>query len=199
MHGLPQPTPQDTIAQLFPDTQLGLRLWTTYVKNVDPVLKILHIPTVQSMVVNTIVSPQSVEPSSLALVFAIFFAAVTSLSHNELATFTHSSYRILLAQYATGLNLALLMGDCLNNPKVSELQALATYAVSSFPFLSSQTHSPIVESIRINKNSLIIICSNLSKKRHVSVCMRLDAQYGYLSEPLFDWRSQSAYIATALC
>ena len=130
MHGLPQPSSQDTISQLFPDSQLGLRLWTTYVKNVDPVLKILHIPTAQSMVVNTILSPQSVESSSLALVFAIFFAAVTSLNDRELATFSSSNCQTLLRAYATGLNLALLMGDCFNNPKVSELQALATYAVS---------------------------------------------------------------------
>ena len=134
MHGLPQPAPQDTISQLFPDSQLGLRLWTTYVKNVDPVLKVLHIPTVQSVVINTIVSPQTVEPSNLALVFAIFFAAVTSLSRTDLATITSSSYQTLLSRYATGLNLALLKGDCLNNPKVSELQALATYAVRFFFF-----------------------------------------------------------------
>ncbi|CRG90842.1 putative transcriptional regulatory protein C139,03 [Talaromyces islandicus] len=113
----------------YPDTQLALRLWDVYVKSVDPVLKILHIPTVQSAVVVTILDPGSAQPSTLALTFAIYYAAVTALCHDDSdePVDLPCEKPVLLKRYQTALDRFLVTPDLMNRPEVAGLQALAIY------------------------------------------------------------------------
>ncbi|ODM20347.1 hypothetical protein SI65_03400 [Aspergillus cristatus] len=113
--------------QFHPDLQLAMRLWSTYVKRVDPVLKILHIPTRQSIVVETIMDPKSASPSQMALVFAIYFAAVTTLDKNEDSSILTGNRHTILDRYRTGLDQALMQTDFLSKPKLLDLQALAIF------------------------------------------------------------------------
>ncbi|KAH8692077.1 hypothetical protein BGW36DRAFT_303394 [Talaromyces proteolyticus] len=117
------------VLELYPDPQLALRLWTVYVKLVDPVLKILHIPTTQSIVVATILDPKSAGSSTVALTFAIYFAAVTALSHdNENETIELPLEKpVLLKQYKMALDRLLVVTDLMNRPEMMALQALAIY------------------------------------------------------------------------
>lgn len=114
---------------LLPDAQLALRLWTTYINQVDPVLKILHIPTTHSTIIATVLEPKSATPSQLALVFAICFAAVTSFDGRETADLAPDDSRVLLGRFKTGLNQALMQADFLNRPELLALQALAIFVV----------------------------------------------------------------------
>lgn len=127
--------PLDTISgvlEYYPDTQLALQLWTAYVKSVDPVLKILHIPAVQSTVVATILDPRSARSSTLALTFAIYFAAVTALCHgsNNEPIDLPCGKLTLLKRYKMALDRLLLVTDLMNQPEMTALQALAIYVVS---------------------------------------------------------------------
>lgn len=71
------------VLEYYPDIQLAIQLWTVYINSVDLVLKILHIPTVQSTVVATILDPRSARSSTVALTFAIYFATITALCHDN--------------------------------------------------------------------------------------------------------------------
>ncbi|OAP61341.1 hypothetical protein AYL99_03544 [Fonsecaea erecta] len=133
---LPQPsalTPSvlaSDVLDFYPDTQLALRLWNVYVKSVDPVLKILHIPTVQSTVISTILDPRSAPSSTLALTYAIYFAAVTALCHensDDTAVDPHRENMKLLKRFKLALDRLLLVTDVMNQPDVTALQALAIY------------------------------------------------------------------------
>lgn len=127
--------PSDTVTDVleyYPDTQLALQLWTVYVKSVDPVLKILHIPTVQSTVVATILNPRSARYSAVALTFAIYFAAITALCHdstNEQIDLPCEK-QALLKRYKIALDRLLLVTDLMSQPELMALQALAIYVVS---------------------------------------------------------------------
>ncbi|KAL3496382.1 hypothetical protein BJX62DRAFT_232490 [Aspergillus germanicus] len=114
---------------VYPDTQLALRLWDVYVKSVDPALKILHIPTVQSIVVTTILDPRSARPSTLALTFAIYYAAVTALCHDDSNQPVDLSCDkpVLRERYQTALDRLLLTPDLTSGPDMSGLQALTIY------------------------------------------------------------------------
>lgn len=119
------------VLEYYPDTQLALQLWTVYVKSVDPVLKILHIPTVQSTVVATILDPRSACSSNVALVFAIYFAAITALCHDNNEHINLPCEKpVLLKRYQTALDRLLLVTDLMNRPEITALQALAIYVVS---------------------------------------------------------------------
>ncbi|KAK5189844.1 hypothetical protein LTR96_009616 [Exophiala xenobiotica] len=117
------------VLEFYPDIQLALRLWNVYVKSVDPVLKILHIPTVQSTVVATILEPKSAQSSTVALTFAIYFAALTALCHDD----DHEPIDlpceklVLLNRYRISLDRLLVVTDIMNGPEIPALQALAVY------------------------------------------------------------------------
>lgn len=117
------------VLDFYPDTQLALQLWNVYVKSVDPVLKILHIPTVQSTVVATILDPSSANSSTVALTFAIYFAAVTALCHDDNAEPVEFPCEKLevLKRYKICLDRLLMTTDLMNRPDMPSLQALAIY------------------------------------------------------------------------
>ncbi|KAL3442364.1 fungal-specific transcription factor domain-containing protein [Aspergillus insuetus] len=117
------------LLDVYPDTQIALRLWDVYVKSVDPVLKILHVPTVQSIVVTTILDPRSAQSSTLALTFAIYYAAVTALCHddNDHPVDLSCDKTVLLKRYQTALDRLLLTPDLMSRPDLSGVQALTIY------------------------------------------------------------------------
>ncbi|OQU97892.1 Fungal specific transcription factor domain-containing protein isoform 2 [Cladophialophora immunda] len=125
----PLDMPSDVL-KFYPDAQLALRLWNVYVKSVDPVLKILHVPTVQTTVVETILDPRSAQSSTVALTFAIYYAAVTALLHDDK---NNEPVRLpcdgptLLKRYKGCLDRLLTVNDLLIRPEMTSLQALAIY------------------------------------------------------------------------
>ncbi|KAI7977539.1 hypothetical protein EIK77_000489 [Talaromyces pinophilus] len=121
------------VLDYYPDTQLALRLWNVYVKSVDPVLKILHIPTVQSTVVETILDPKSAQSSVVALTYTIYFAAVTALCHDDddEPTVLPCEKPVLLEHYKKALDQLLMPTELMKRPELVSLQALAIYAVST--------------------------------------------------------------------
>lgn len=60
-----------------------LFIWRTYVENVDPFIKILHVPTVSNMVYNSRGNFDLLPPSMEPLMYSVAFAAVTSLTSEE--------------------------------------------------------------------------------------------------------------------
>lgn len=149
----------------YPDTQLALRLWNVYVKSVDPVLKILHIPTVQSTIVETILDPKSAQSSVVALTYAIYFAAVTALCHDDdEPTNLPCEKPVLLAHYKKALDQLLMPTELMKRPELVLLQALAIYAVST----------------NTGRRSYLIDPSNLRRCfRLVYASMRLAGVFGF--------------------
>lgn len=120
------------VLEYYPDIQLAIQLWTVYINSVDLVLKILHIPTVQSTVVAaTILDPRSARSSTVALTFAIYFATITPfvmiIIMNPL---TFPAKMVLLKRYKMALDRLFLVTDLMNQPEMTALQALAIYVVS---------------------------------------------------------------------
>ncbi|KAL1865589.1 hypothetical protein VTK73DRAFT_5197 [Phialemonium thermophilum] len=117
------------LLDVYPDAHLALLLWNVYVRSVDPVLKILHKPTVQSAVVATILNTRSAKPSTVALTFAIYYAAVTALCHYDCDEPVDLPWEkpVLLERYQAALDRLLLTPDFMNRPDMTGLQALAIY------------------------------------------------------------------------
>ncbi|KAH8433127.1 fungal specific transcription factor domain-containing protein [Aspergillus melleus] len=115
------------VFEFYPDPQLALRLWSVYVKSVDPVLKILHIPTTQSAVIATILDPKSAGSSMVALTFAIYFAAITALGFHGEPELPVEERPVLLKRYKAALDRLLIATDVMNQPEMTALQALAIF------------------------------------------------------------------------
>ncbi|KAB8246569.1 hypothetical protein BDV35DRAFT_392814 [Aspergillus flavus] len=114
---------------LHPEPRDALQLWAIYVKNVDPVAKILHIPTAQSAIIATILDPKNAGKSMSALTFAIYFAALTSMNEQDAADLSLNRVQ-LLEHFKTGLSNILVGTELLNQPDMPALQALAIFLTS---------------------------------------------------------------------
>lgn len=66
----------------------GTFLWSVYLENVDPLLKILHVPTMEAILREARRNPEKLTPGNETLVFAVYFAAVVTL---EEADVSHSN------------------------------------------------------------------------------------------------------------
>lgn len=111
---------------LHPDQWQATVLWHTFVSRVDPVLKVVHIPTTVTRVFGAINRPDSQGPDVHCLLFAIFFAATTARCSDEPA---NQQLRADLRRYQQGLELAMHHSSFLDSPTVTSLQGLAIYLV----------------------------------------------------------------------
>lgn len=58
-------------------------IWQVFIENVDPLIKLLHIPTMNSIIRKIRSDMDSISPGLEALMFAIYYAAIASLEEEE--------------------------------------------------------------------------------------------------------------------
>lgn len=72
------------LSSFHPSPAHLLRLWQIYQNNVEPTLKIIHVPTIDKLF-RALSSGSSVSPRDEALVFSIYYAAIVSLEDDEVS------------------------------------------------------------------------------------------------------------------
>lgn len=127
---------QTDFKSLFPTRWEATLLWQTFLSRVDPVLKVIHVPTTTPRIFMAISRPDAVSPDVHCLLFAIFFAATTALvSDDPLNEKTRENLR----QYQKGMEIAMHNSSFLDSPTVTSLQAMAIYLVRTITSLSTTT------------------------------------------------------------
>lgn len=124
----PQVLSSDT-STLLPSRWQSTQLWQSYLNNVDGLVKLLHVPTLQPKVFGAINNPQDTAPDMNALLFAIYFAAVTSLKWSEVQNILGQDRQTAMNTYQRGLELSLHSMSFLDSPTILSLQAMALYLV----------------------------------------------------------------------
>ena len=113
---------------LHPSRWQATVLWETFLNRIDPVLKVIHVPTTRSRIFAAINRPENVRPDVHCLLFAIFFGATTTLCSDDP---TNEVTRADLRRYQQGLELAMYQSSFLDVPTVTSLQAMVIYLVSA--------------------------------------------------------------------
>ena len=105
--------------------------WQLYVDNVDAVYKLLHVPSMEN-VIRTASSPHTtLSPGHEALLFGIYFAAITSMSVEKVQTTFQDNKAHLLSRYRCGLEQALGHAHLLSTQELSTLQAFVLLIICS--------------------------------------------------------------------
>jgi Fungal Zn(2)-Cys(6) binuclear cluster domain len=128
----------DSIADLeasYPSDHHRTILYHFYLANVDPLCKILHRPTINAYLAS---SQELLDQSNRrfkftsleAISFAVYFAAVTSMTPQDCLTHLSKDKDVLLAQYKRNTETALAQADLLNTMEMVTLQAFTIYIVS---------------------------------------------------------------------
>lgn len=118
-------------ADFHPPKRVAVKLWNTYVNNVDGCtgLKLLHLPTDEVKVYSTIEQPVSAPLDNHALCLAIFYATTITLDDKEALEILGQERCTQLLKFKIGLEQAFAQGGFLDRPTLTGLHALAIYLV----------------------------------------------------------------------
>ncbi|KAF4341266.1 hypothetical protein FBEOM_4739 [Fusarium beomiforme] len=104
-----------------------LFIWQTYVENVDPFIKVLHVPTVERIVKQLNGNFSSCGHNMEALLFAISLAAIASMGEQTVSFNFNTPKEHLLQRYQFGTEQALARANFLATQDLTVFQALVIY------------------------------------------------------------------------
>ncbi|GAB1201522.1 hypothetical protein APSETT445_000097 [Aspergillus pseudonomiae] len=133
------------VAELYPSRWEATQLWQVYLNNVNPLMRVVHIPTLLPKVYNAINAPNDVPADLSALLFAIYFAATTSLLSINEGDFLGGQKHAALQKYQRGLEVSLYNSSFLDSPTMTSLQAMAIYVSIGLHRDGSNFRLPILE------------------------------------------------------
>ncbi|KAH8894643.1 hypothetical protein GQ53DRAFT_591161, partial [Thozetella sp. PMI_491] len=119
--------PDDSLRNMHPLPSQIPFYWQTFVENVDPVIKIFHIPSMNKVVRDMQRSILFLSPCKEALMFSIYLAAVTSMTPAEVDGILSQEKEALVAQYRLATEKALANAEFLTSPDLMTLQAFVLF------------------------------------------------------------------------
>ena len=125
-----QHSPQGNLHSLHPQNALIDEYWRLFKQNVDPLLKLMHLPSTEQQIQNFKKNPSSCPKSYEALMFAIYYAAITSISAEETETLAGESRADLLIRYRSACEHALARAGILMTEEVVALQAFVVFMIA---------------------------------------------------------------------
>ncbi|KAA8641991.1 putative C6 transcription factor [Aspergillus tanneri] len=115
----------DIYEGLHPSSQILLKLKEIYIDRVDPLMKILHLPTFWMALINR---RQEKHSRSLeATIFAFYLATISSLKDEECQNLFQTGKFVLYSRYRQATRQALVNAGFLSTSSLLTLQAYALY------------------------------------------------------------------------
>ena len=105
------------------------RLWQLYVDNINPLFRVVHIPTMQGRIIEAASDMKSINPGLEALMFSIYSSAVLSLSADDCLALFGSPKNDLVTKFQFACQQALLNCGFLRCSDRQCLTALYLYLV----------------------------------------------------------------------
>ncbi|KAF4628725.1 hypothetical protein G7Y89_g9431 [Cudoniella acicularis] len=116
-----------SLTALHPPPVHIFKMWQTFLVNVNPLTKLFHGPTVQQTILDASGNLEKVSRPTEALMFAIYFLAVLSLTNEQCESMFGESQPALISKYSHGAQQALINSRFMKSLNISTLQALALY------------------------------------------------------------------------
>jgi len=109
-----------------PVTQIPV-YWNLFKSNIDPVMKLLHIPTMEVRISRVCQDLDSISKPMDALLFTVYFAAVTSLSPEDCIVQLGHEKQAALRKYRFAAEQAFARAGFLSTQELLVLQALLLF------------------------------------------------------------------------
>ncbi|RAK87868.1 hypothetical protein BO79DRAFT_22679 [Aspergillus costaricaensis CBS 115574] len=127
------------LADLHPSHEHATKLWHAYVENVEPLCKVLHVPTV-AMMVNTVSKhPATASKNDECVLFVIYYFAVFSMSDDECSREFDNTRTYLMSKYRTAFIQALVNASWLKTTAMPVLQAYTLFLIALRTQIESHT------------------------------------------------------------
>jgi hypothetical protein len=108
-------------------------MWDIYIDRVDPLMKLLHLPTFWSALTGALQNPHDISKSLEAAIFAFYLATIASLEDNECHCLLGEQKSIISARYKLAARQALVNARFLGTSSLVTLQAYVIFLVSRIP------------------------------------------------------------------
>ena len=117
------------MALLHPPAEHVPIYWSLFKENVDPVIKMSHIPTTEPEILQNAAFLGSLSRPSECVMFSIYYAAITSTPPDECKYRFGESKFDLLAKFRFGMEQALARADFLRTDSIFVLQSFIIFLV----------------------------------------------------------------------
>ncbi|KAK4154716.1 fungal-specific transcription factor domain-containing protein [Chaetomidium leptoderma] len=104
-------------------------IWQVYQENVDPILKVIHVPSMSKLIKALRHNFDSLTPSTEALMFSIYYASITSLDEDEVKANFGTEKEVLIQKYRFAVEQALAKAEFITKPDFTVVQAFMLFLV----------------------------------------------------------------------
>lgn len=113
-----------------PPAELIYCLWQIFLENVNPLSKLIHVPTLEPAIEKAVTDIRRVPRGFEALMFAIYSVAVLSLTDDDCRAILGEPRTILLPRYVAATKVALCRARFMSSTSIVVLQALMLHILS---------------------------------------------------------------------
>ena len=106
------------------------QLWQIFIENVDPLTKVVHVPTLRPAIQKAASNIETIPRSFEALMFAIYSAAIMTLKEEECMQNFCEPRKPLLSRYISATEAALSRAKFMGTTNLVILQALVLHLLS---------------------------------------------------------------------
>ncbi|KAG9789899.1 Transcriptional regulator AacuB [Exophiala dermatitidis] len=117
------------LSTFHPEQAQIFRLWQIYLDNINPLLKVMHTPTLQARIIDAATNITGISSVTSALLFSIYCTAILSLTEDECQTLFNSPKKDLMLRYQFACQQALLQSKFLGTKDRDCLTALYLYLI----------------------------------------------------------------------
>ncbi|KAI0123087.1 fungal-specific transcription factor domain-containing protein [Xylariales sp. AK1849] len=118
------------LEDLHPEPAHVFRLWQTFLERANPLTKVIHVPSVQPLVVEAATNRANLAKNVEALLFSIYTMAAVALSEAECVALLGIPRDEAFNRFSKGVRVALMRIGILNKYDLVVLQALVLYLTS---------------------------------------------------------------------
>lgn len=117
------------MSKLHPHPSQIFIIWETFKENVDPVVKIIHVPSAKNIIMKAAVSSQNLSKANEAVFYSICFAAIVSMQEEQAKQLLGEDKHILMQKYRFAVEQALSRASFLNSSSLMVLQAFVMFLI----------------------------------------------------------------------
>ncbi|ORY71978.1 fungal-specific transcription factor domain-containing protein [Pseudomassariella vexata] len=115
---------------LHPEPAHAFRLWQTFLDRVNPLTKVIHVPTIQPLIVEAATSRANIPKNVEALLFSIYSMSAIALSEQECLSMLGYTKDEAFKRFSTGVRITLMRIGILHKYNLVILQAMVLYLMS---------------------------------------------------------------------
>lgn len=123
-------SPSEALLGLHPPYEVAIELWKTYVENVDPIVKIVHVPSFDPILRRGAANPSSIPRATEALLFAIYHFAASSTTDERCRSLFNKSQTDVVDRLHAGMRQALVNAHFMRTTELMVMQAFLLFLLA---------------------------------------------------------------------